>query len=664
VWLDHQVIEHEGGLLLNWDAVEELFPAGMLDDMFDAEVGLLDWLASADWSQPAPALLPAAQAAVREAVNDTAGPVPDRALHEGFFARAAREPGRVALLWGEGESLTYGQLADRALRVGALLLAEGLEPGEPVAVSLPRGADQVVAVLGVLAAGGVYVPVGVDQPAQRRERILRRAGVRLVLSADAEVAGVPDGTRVVALQEAAGVEPLAAPVLAGADELAYVVFTSGSTGEPKGVEVTHRAALNTIDDVNARFGVGAEDSVLAVSALDFDLSVYDLFGLLGVGGRVVVVEEENRRDADAWVAACRRFGVTVWNSVPALLDMALTVADSLASLRLVLVSGDWVGLDLRGRLAAVAPGARMIALGGATEASIWSNFFPVEQVPAHWRSIPYGFPLANQAFRVVDARGRDCPDWVTGELWIGGEGVAAGYRGDAAQTAERFVAWAGRRWYRTGDLGRYWPDGTLEFLGRADHQVKIRGHRIELGEVEAALGAAPGVSQAVAVAVGERVRRLCAFVVSDGDGPDEAELAAFAADRLPPHAIPGSIEVLDALPLTANGKVDRAALAARAGRAEAPGGEDQPPEGELECLVAEVWAELLDLPFVGRGQSFIALGGDSVLATQLVAALRRRTGAEVSLQEFFTSPTVSDLAAAISRQRSEWMEEGLEEGAL
>ncbi|WP_181919673.1 AMP-binding protein [Alkalilimnicola ehrlichii] len=284
-----------------------------------------------------------------------------------------------------------------------------------------------------------------------------------------------------------------------------MIFTSGSTGEPKGVEITHRGAANTVLDVNARCGLGASDRVLAISALDFDLSVYDLFGPLTVGGAVVLIDEVERREARAWLSLIQRWRVTVWNSVPALLDMLLTAADEAEppdSLRVVLVSGDWVGLDLPERLATLVPRCRFLALGGATEASIWSNLFEVERVEPNWRSIPYGRPLANQRYRVVDAFGRDCPDFVAGELWIGGAGVARGYRGQAELTAHSFLGAGVDRWYRTGDLGRYWPDGTLEFLGRADQQVKLRGHRIELGEIETALRDCPGVGQAVAAVIG------------------------------------------------------------------------------------------------------------------------------------------------------------------
>ncbi|MCA1671665.1 MAG: amino acid adenylation domain-containing protein, partial [Actinobacteria bacterium] len=310
---------------------------------------------------------------------------------------------------------------------------------------------------------------------------------------------------------------LDAPVVRSPDEPAYVIFTSGSTGAPKGVEVSHRAAMNTIDDINSRYRIGADDRVLAVSALDFDLSVYDIFGLLYAGGAVVCVGEDQRRDAAAWTDLVARHGVTIWNTVPQLLDMLCTAtsAEAVASLRVALVSGDWVGLDLSTRFSAVASGCRLVALGGATEAAIWSNAIDVPaEIPAQWSSVPYGFPLANQCYRVVDARGRDCPDWVPGELWIGGAGVARGYRGDPERTANRFVVHAGQRWYRTGDHGRYWPDGTLEFLGRRDTQLKIRGHRTELGEIEAVLETHPGIGRAVVAVFGKPGTTLMAAVTT------------------------------------------------------------------------------------------------------------------------------------------------------
>lgn len=589
VWLDAQVTELNGGLLVNWDAREDAFAPGVLDAMFEAYSALLDRLLAGPeaWAAPVAALLPTRQADVRAQANATSTPETTDRLHDGFFRNALANPTAPALLWGDDGALTYGELAAQALAVAGHLVAEGIEPGSVVAVSLPKGPEQAVAVLGVLAAGAAYLPIGVDQPALRRDRICKAAGVRLVL--DGPVSG----------------QPLKAP--RDGDELAYVIYTSGSTGEPKGVELTHAAAMNTIADLNQRFGLTADDRTLAVSALDFDLSVFDLFGALSAGGAVVFPREHERRDATAWVELIQRFEVTVLNCVPALLDMTLTAAEGTPlPLKLVLLGGDWVTIDLPDRLHAVAPEARFVGLGGTTETAIHSTVLEVDEVPAPWTSVPYGVPLSNVACRVVDALGRDCPDWVPGELWIGGSGVARGYRGDPERTADRFVTVDGRRWYRTGDRARYWTDGTLEFLGRADHQVKVRGHRIELGEIESALGAFPAVDQGIASALGPRT--LGAAVTGQ---PDLAELKAFLAERLPTAMIPDRIAVLPKLPLTPNGKIDR------------PGVRDvllalglgdevvTPPAGPVETVVAAAWSDLLGIAGIGREHDFFAIGGDS-----------------------------------------------------
>ncbi|MEU6755467.1 amino acid adenylation domain-containing protein [Streptomyces sp. NPDC046685] len=542
IWLDHQVYRtRDAGVLLVWDAVEELFPAGVLDDMMAAYEALVRGLLAGGWDTPLPQMpLPAAQRRQRDAVNSATRTMTGNLLHTAFFERAAERAGQPALLWGERGTMAHDELARRALAVAGALARRGVGRGSYVAVTAPKSAEQIAAVLGILAAGAAYVPIGVDQPDERRARILELSGVQVVLDGRGTAQPAPAGIEVLTIDEAMLAAPLDAPVAADPDDTAYVIFTSGSTGLPKGVEVSHRAAVNTVEDVNERFAIGSEDRVLAVSALDFDLSVWDVFGFLAVGGGAVLVPESGRRDASEWLALCRRHGVSVWNTVPALLDMVLTAADGAplpATMRLALLSGDWIGLDLPERLARASGGrCRLIALGGATEAAIWSNAYEVDAVPEGWRSIPYGKPLRNQKFRVVDGRGRDCPDWVPGELWIGGSGVALGYRGDPELTAARFPHQDGERWYRTGDLGRYWPDGNLEFLGRLDHQVKINGFRVELGEIEACLQAHPEVAQAVVVPFTEGRRELVAAVVERSSAPDPVREPAGHADAHQPHA--------------------------------------------------------------------------------------------------------------------------------
>jgi mycobactin phenyloxazoline synthetase len=306
------------------------------------------------------------------------------------------------------------------------------------------------------------------------------------------------------------------------------------------------------------------------------------------------------------------------------------------SLRLVLLGGDWVGTHLPALLEERAPGCRFVALGGTTETAIHSTVQEVVgEVPSDWHAVPYGVPLRGVACRVVDELGRDRPDWVTGELWIGGAGVADGYVGDPARTGDRFVVHEGVRWYRTGDLARYRPDGTLEFLGRRDHQVKVRGFRIELGEVEAALQDHPSVDRAVALLAGGR---LAAAVVASGDSD---EVLAHARDLLPPHMVPELLVPVDELPLTANGKVDRKALTALAA-AEKGEAAHAEPATPLEKVLARIVAEVLGAERVGADADFFALGGDSVLATTVVARLREALDtAALPVRVLFAERTVA-----------------------
>ncbi len=662
-----------GGIAASWEFATDLFDQGTVQAMATRLIQLLE-AAAADPGRPVSQidiLLPREHRRAAQwhadlpgyqgrSARDPQAAGAARLLHEGFFARAAAQPDQVALIAGQGQQASYGELADAALRIAGCLRERGVSRGDPVVVSLPKGAEQVMAVLGVLALGAVYVPVSATQPELRRARVARLSGARVALTGIAD--GWSDGLTVVTVPEALTAPGRPRPATVTASELAYVIFTSGSTGEPKGVEITHGAAMNTITDINSRFGVSAGDRVLAISSLDFDLSVYDIFGLLTAGGGVVLPGEQDRREPGRWLDLVGRHGVTIWNSVPALFEMLVTAAEQqgvtpvpagqaarggLAGLRAVLLSGDWVGLDLPPRLARLNQGTRFAALGGATEASIWSNIQEVTDVPAHWRSVPYGRPLAHQWFRIVDDSGLDCPDLTVGELWIGGAGVATGYRGNPELTAERFVEYGGLRWYRTGDRARYWRDGTVEFLGRADDQVKVRGFRIELGEIEAVLLGLAEVAQAVVVVREDRPgdRRLVGYVVPAAAGvADPVVLRRAAAAMLPDYMVPAAVMVLDGLPLSPNGKVDRRALPAPDFAAGAGGSEPASPEEEILC---ELFAQVLGVDRVGVEDSFFDLGGHSLLATRLVSKVASVLGVEVGIRAVFENPTVAALAGAL-----------------
>ncbi|MEW1739567.1 amino acid adenylation domain-containing protein [Nocardia beijingensis] len=621
--LDAQVAELSGGLLVNWDIRRDALPEGVAEAMFEQFRRTLEALIEPDaaWTADLRIELPAAQRAVRTAANDTDADLGARTLHGAFFDAARDHPERTALCWRDGGTSSYGELADHALAVGHALTEAGVRPGDTVAVIVAKGHRQLPAVLGVLAAGAAYLPIGTDQPSARRDRILRRGAVSVaLLDAPAEL---PDGVTGLTLADA-----LAGPRLDRAhdtdpDAVAYVLFTSGSTGEPKGVEVSHRAAANTIDAIDTRFGIGADDRTIGLSALGFDLSVYDIFAPLSRGGALACLDADTERDAAAWAALIAEAGVTVLNCAPGLVTMLADTASpqQLRSLRVVLTGGDRVKTRLAQRMRAAVPGLRFAGLGGTTETAIHSTVCEVtDDFPAEWDNVPYGTPLANVRLRVVNERGEDCPDWVPGELWIGGASVADGYRGDPERTADRFVERDGVRWYRTGDLARYLPDGTVDFLGRADHQVKIRGYRVELGEVESALAALPGVDEAVALLT--EAGRLAAAVRANAEVTADG-IAAALRELLPAYMVPDVIEVLADIPLTANGKLDRVAIRRRLGADDAAARITYvPPADEVEAAVEFIAAQVLGVDRIGVATDFFDAGGNSILATTFTGQVR------------------------------------------
>ncbi len=671
VWIDHQVTELGGVLAYNWDVVEGLFPEGFIEGMFAAYRDLIELLAGEEgaWSNTSFALLPAEQLALRAAVNATGrsfGPAAEELLHT-LVAGESDHPAVIA----PGLTLSYGELHRRALALGHLLREAGARPNALVGVVMEKGWEQAVGVLGVHWAGAAYLPIDPDLPADRRRYLLDNGEVEIVVTQpwiDDRIAGEggwPDGLRrfrVDAEPPAEEIAPLAPAQRP--EDLAYVIYTSGSTGHPKGVVIDHRGAVNTILDLNQRFRLGPADRVLALSSLSFDLSVYDIFGTLAAGGTIVFPEAARRRDPQHWAETVESAGVTLWNSVPALMEMLAEQAASRPpaaappprTLRVVFLSGDWIPVSLPARIRAlpwVTEGVEVISMGGATEASIWSIIHPIGEVDPAARSIPYGRPMVNQTFHVLDSHLQPRPTWVPGHLYIGGVGLAKGYWRDPVKTAASFIVHpeTGERLYRTGDLGRYLPGGDIEFLGREDSQVKIRGYRVELGEIEAALTGHPQVRDAVVVArdggaPGEK--RLNAYVVPEPDtGLDTAALRAFLKERLPDYMVPSGFLFLDSLPLTSNGKVDRKALPVFDQEPARRRREYVAPRTEIEEALAAICAETLGVEALGIHDDFFEMGGDSLMAIRAIFRIRKTVGIELPVRGFFEAPTIADLAAAV-----------------
>ncbi|PYP84883.1 MAG: non-ribosomal peptide synthetase [Blastocatellia bacterium AA13] len=664
VWLDHQVFEEDEALFFQWDAVEDLFPPGFISDMFDTYRGLLSKLAQDDsaWSAALDAF-PEYQFELSKPRSTGERVLPEARLQDLFVEQARTHPDQTAVVFNDVR-ISYRELDIRSNQIAHQLRILGAIRGSVVAVVMERSWEQAAAVIGVLKAGAAYLPIDPSVPRERLWYLLENGGARIALTQprldrDLEWPDFVKRLSLGALPIGGAYDNPLEPAQT-ADDLAYVIYTSGSTGQPKGVMITHRSAVNTIVDINSRFGVGTNDRVLALSELTFDLSVFDIFGALAAGATIVVPNSDGVRDPSHWLHLVRREEVTIWNSVPALMEMmtAYCASDDIPPLplRLVLMSGDWIPVKLPNLIKRIAPDVELISLGGATEASIWSIFFPIEQVDERWKSIPYGRPLKNQWFYVLNEHMQCCPVWVPGELYIAGDGLAQGYWRDERKTCEAFVVHpvTGERLYKTGDIGRCLPDGNIEFMGRRDSQVKIQGYRIELGEIEAALAQHPAVESCVVKATGSAGagRRLVAFVITKGYAPTGLEMSRFLQEKLPSYMIPSAFVPLDSLPLTANGKIDRAALP------DAPSpkidcASDQRASTVLEEQISNVVADILSVTQPTRDADFFELGATSLEIVRIARVLEQKIGFAGKIADLFQAPTVEGLARIHEQSRSQ-----------
>lgn len=581
----------------------------------------------------------------------------ERAIHHDFIRQAEREPQRVAIVdeWGE---LSYGELYRRALTLSLQLREHADMRAETIAVMVDKGRAQIVAVLAILMAGKAYLPLDGAWPERRRLDIVAQSQTRVILSSREWEASGEARLLTIDPQGAVMELPPALPgeaVLPAPSALAYVIFTSGSTGAPKGVAIEHRGAVNSIIDTLHQLELGADDRGLALSALSFDISVFDIFGLLSVGGAIVMPSETERYQPEAWHRLLMTQGVTFWNSAPSVMTLLVEQLESAASqaqwpqLRNVVLVGEVISRQLPARIRQWRPGCRIVSAGGATESSIWSILYDIPETPILAPSVPYGQAMAHQRFYVLDRHRRVLPPCLPGEQYIGGAGVARGYYHNPSLTEEKFIYHPelGERLYRTGDAGRYLPDGNLEFLGRMDFQVKINGYRVELGEVEQCALAFGAIKSCCAVVLSEAHRqRLALYYVSEAP-LDESALLAFMSGQLPLYMLPAALMRLDALPYNSSGKLDRKALPAPAAS------EPQAyvaPANELEQQLCALWQAALQCGQVGMTDDFFLLGGTSIKAISLCVGMGELMAAPVPVVQLLQSRTLKNLLAANERR--------------
>jgi len=613
---------------------------------------------------------------------------PEESLVAWLDAQVARTPHADAL-WAEDGRWSYAVLHTHANQIARRLRRLGVGAESRVGVWMSRSRFYVAAMLGAMKAGAAYVPLDASYPAARLAFQVADADVGVVLTERAHVAAIPEGRyaiEVVDDPEAAWRRESADPIALRIEpeQLAYVIYTSGSTGQPKGAMNSHRGILNRLRWMQSAYGLTGADRVLQKTSCSFDVSVWELFWPLGTGAAMVLAKPGGQQDPLYLADLMARAGVTVAHFVPAMLDAFVTAGGfvSCAGVRLIVCSGEALPGPLVGRCLQAWPGhaehRRLENLYGPTEAAVDVSFFACTRDASADAVMPIGRPVANTELYVLDATGQPAPVGVMGELHIGGVQVGRGYWQRADLTADRFIPDAfgpppGRRLYRTGDLARTRADGVLEYVGRCDHQVKLRGNRIELGEIEAALRAQDGIRDAVVLlredAPGER--RLVAYVVTTAgtesvspekaasgaanapapaDWPADAVQQALRA-RLPEYMVPAVFVRLDALPLSPNGKVDRRKLPAPSGDRPRPAQGFVAPRTEVEATFAQIWSEVLRLDSIGVRDNFFALGGDSMRIIQVQAKARERTLA-VSIEQLMRYQTIEDLARQLAAGES------------
>jgi amino acid adenylation domain-containing protein len=608
-----------------------------------------------------------------EEFNDTLVYYPKEKTLAGIFEEQVLKTPDAIALHQHDATMTYRELNERANQLAYYLIENGVNKGDNVGLLVTRNFHMIVGMFGILKAGGAYVPIDPEYPIDRQEYILQNSFVKKVVT-DGEypLAALVSRDLFVKIREIdLNAYSKANPGLnIDSTQLAYTIYTSGSTGRPKGVMIEHHMAVNLVLWVNTEFNVGPNDRLLFITSMCFDLSVYDVFGILSAGGSLVIVQQNELLDVPRLKDMMVSYNITFWDTVPTTMDYLVRELEAHDSsflqktLRVVFMSGDWIPVNLPDRIKVYFPNTRVISLGGATEGTVWSNFYPVEKVGANWGSIPYGRPMNNNFFYILNEKLQPVPIGVVGELYIGGVGVARGYANDKEKTDYAFVKdpfndKAGGRMYRTGDLGRMLPDLNMEFIGRKDDQVKIRGYRIELGEIESVLRQCEQVSQAVVLAKADKdkKKRLVGYVVGK-ENYDRASVITFLKSKLPDYMVPTLWMEVANIPLTANGKIDKKSLPEFNAEEQI---KDQyvAPRTDSERLLVKIWEDVLKVSNIGITHDFFDLGGHSLLAVQIVNQIKKHTGKILPISVLFKYSNIESLNAFVNENDTEKVSKSL-----
>jgi amino acid adenylation domain-containing protein len=655
-WIDVQAVEVGGRFMSKWLYVSQLFDDNYISDLNKLYCELIRFLAEHDWEQKTSLFrLPIEQQDLILRANSDTSSLTDDTL----FSRYEREMRKNS--WQDNTAViddqaqySYAQLTQGAERLSSYLFSQNID-SKLIAIWSEKGYNQIVSAIAIMKTGAGYLPMSYDWPTERVRNVLLDSGTSTVLIsrklyADAKIVHtLGENFNLIVIEDALqnqSITTVHLPVVSKHD-ISYVIYTSGSTGKPKGVTITHEAALNTIDAVNNKFQVTQEDKVLALSDLSFDLSVYDIFGLISVGGTIVFPSQDMTKTPKHWVNLINNNKITIWNSVPQLANLLVSEGLSISSLRLLLISGDRIPLNLPVKINQLLPSGKVISLGGATEASIWSIWYAIDHVPEHWKSIPYGIAMPNQKIYVLNSNYQHCPVDVVGEIYIGGVGVAKDYWNNQDLSNKAFIHHNELGIiYRTGDLGSWHYDGYVEYIGRRDAQTKIRGYRVELEEIEAQLSLYPDLRQVIVTTRDIRQEQsLVAYYIADHE-LDESAVKSYLASKLPDYMVPQFFIKITEIPVTNNGKVDKDALPIPVHSAAL----HIAPRNDLESKIHDIWSDVLNLSKeqISVTEDFFKLGGNSISVIKLVSRVNRELASNINIIAIYNNSTIARLAQHLS----------------
>jgi amino acid adenylation domain-containing protein len=599
----------------------------------------------------------------------------EKCIHQLFEEMAVLNPERIALSYDNGE-LTYSNLNEKANHLAALLQTYNIGTGDFVGLLVKRSPELIICLLAILKVGAAYVPLNLTDPVTRTLTIIDSARIKFIITNTGHDLDLKSNTEKLNIEQlikhSHHLQVRCNNIVIRSTDPAYIIFTSGTTGTPKGVLVNHKSVINTIEWVNKTFGISHNDKLLWITNLSFDLSVYDIFGLLAAGGIIRIVSEEDRIDPNKLYNLLLNEGVTFWDSAPQCLQQLTSFFNkkgnpsSYNSLRLVFLSGDWIPLSLPKGITSFFPSAVVVGLGGATEASIWSNYFIIDKIQPDWKSIPYGKPIQNTRYYILDDNLDHCDIQQPGNLYIGGDCLTMGYYNDRVLTSSKFIPDPynpGHSLYLTGDKAKWLVDGTIEFLGREDEQVKIRGYRVEMGEIKNAVLQNKVIKDAIALPEKSdryNIRVILFITTFDNRKLEVNELKRELRGNLPEYMIPSQILQLDEFPTTSNGKVDTKMLLSeyiKSSNVNVSKNSEIGHEGDMDYLrpiykiIYKIWCEALKTKDILLTDNFFEIGGNSVLAISVFTKIESACNVKLDLRVFFDSPRIKDLGEAIEIEK-------------